>query len=112
MKWLIKLAINVLTLMVVATVLPGFQVASWWTAIVAAVVIGLFNTLLKPILIIITLPVTIVTFGIFALILNVILLRLAAVVVPGFVIDGWITAFVASVLLSLISWFLSKLVKS
>lgn len=111
MRWLVKILINVLALMVVATILPGFRIESWWVAVVAAIVIGLINTFLKPVLRIITLPITILSLGIFALILNVLLLLLAAAVVPGFNIDGLVTALIASILLAIISGFLNGFFK-
>jgi len=111
MKLLINLIVNVLTLMIVATILPGFVVADWTAAFVAAVVIGVINTFIRPVLLFLTLPLTIVTLGLFALILNVVLLMAAAAIVPGLSIDGWLTALLASILISLVSSFLGSLVK-
>ena len=111
MKLLIRLTINILTLMIVATILPGFVIVDWWAALTAAVIIGLINTFLRPLILILTLPLTLITFGLFALIINVLLLQMAAVIVPGFTIDSWLTAFLASVLISLVSSFLGILAK-
>lgn len=110
MKLLMRLAINVATLLIVAYLIPGFHLASLTTAIVAAIVIGIVNTLIRPILQIIALPISILTFGITAILINVLLLWGTSKVIPGFVIDGFWTAFIASVLLSVVSWFLNKLV--
>ena len=109
MKFLVRLVINILTLMIVASLLPGVVVADWWAALVAAVVIGVINTFLKPIILLLTLPLSIVTLGLFALLVNVLLLMLAAYLVPGFTIDGLLTALLASILISLVSSFLGKL---
>jgi putative membrane protein len=111
MKLLVSLVVNVLTLMIVTSILPGFVIADWWTALVAAVVIGVINTFIKPVLLLLTLPLTIVTLGIFALILNVALLLAAAALVPGFSIDGLLTALLASILISLVSSFLGSLAR-
>lgn len=111
MKLLINLVVNVLTLMIVATILPGFVVADWTAAFVAAVVIGVINTFIRPVLLFLTLPLTIVTLGLFALVINVALLLGAAAIVPGLSIDGILTAFLASILISLVSSFLGSLVK-
>lgn len=107
-----KLLVNILTLLVVAYILPGFVIADLMAALVAAIVIGVINTFLKPVLLVITLPLTIMTFGLFALVVNVVLLLLAAQIVPGFSIDGFLTAVLASILLTLVSSFLNLLVRA
>ena len=109
MKLLIRLTVNVLALYLVAYLVPGFILADYRAAIAAAVVIGVINTFIKPIVQLIALPLTIVTLGITAFIINVLLLWGAAYVVPGFDIASFMTAVVASIVLSLVSWFLIKL---
>lgn len=109
MKLIIRLAINVFALFIVEYLVPGFHLANLWTAVVAAIVLGIINTFIKPILQLIALPISIVTFGIAAFLINVLLLLLASKVVPGFEIDGFVTAVVASIVLSLVSWFLHML---
>jgi len=109
MKLVARLAINVLALFVVAYLVPGFHLAGFWTAVVAAVVIGVVNTFIRPIVQIIALPISILTFGIAALVINVLLFWGASMLVPGFTIDSFLTAFIASIVLSLISWFMHKL---
>ena len=89
--------------------MPGFVLVNWQAAIVAAIVIGIVNTLIKPVLQLIALPISILTFGIFAFLINVSLLWLTAHVVPGFEIASFTTAIIASVVLSLVSWFLHRL---
>jgi len=109
MKLLIRLAINVFALLIVAYLIPGFILSDLTAAIVAAVVIGVVNTFIRPILQLIALPVSILTFGIAAFLINVALLYLTSMVVPGFEIANFVTAAVASIVLSLVSWFLHKL---
>ncbi len=109
MKLLIRLAINVFALLIVAYLVPGFILSDLTAAIVAAVVIGVVNTFIRPILQLIALPISVVTFGITAFLINVGLLYLTSKVVPGFEIDSFVTAIVASIVLSLVSWFLNKL---
>lgn len=104
-----RLGINVFALFIVEYLVPGFKLANFWAAIVAAVVIGIVNTLIKPILQLIALPVSILTFGISAFLINVFLLWGTAKVVPGFEIEGFTTALLASFVLSLVSWFLHRL---
>lgn len=109
MKLLLRLVINVLTLFVVDYILPGFSLLNLETAIVAAIIIGVVNTFIRPLAQLIALPLTILTFGIAAVLVNVLLLWGTAMIVPGFVIDTFLTALLASILLSLVSWFLQKL---
>lgn len=109
MNLVIRLGINVFTLLVVQYLVPGFVLSDLWTAIVAAIVIGIVNTFIRPIVQLIALPVSVLTFGITAFLINVLLLWGTAQVVPGFRIDSFLTAVIASVLLSLVSWFLNKL---
>ena len=111
MKLIVRLGINVFALLIVEYIIPGFWLESIWTAIVAAVVIGVVNTFIRPILQLIALPVSILSFGISAFLINVALLYLVSLVVPGFEITSFTTAIVASITLALISWFLHKLAK-
>lgn len=109
MKLIIRLAVNVFALMVVEYLVPGFTLKDIWTAVVVAIVFGLINTFIKPILQIIALPITILTLGVGAFLINVLLLWGTSRLVPGFYIDGFWTAVIASIVLSLVTWFLHKL---
>jgi putative membrane protein len=108
---IIRLAINVFALLVVEYLVPGFKLANIQTAVVAAVVIGIVNTLIKPILQFIALPLTIITLGLTAFLINVGLLYLTSRLVPGFYIASFTTALIASLVLSLVTWFLHKLAR-
>ncbi len=109
MRVIIKLAINVFALFVVAYLVPGFVLTGLWPAIVAAIVIGVVNTFIRPILQIIALPISLITFGISAFLINVALLYMVSFIVPGFRIANFLTAIIASIVLALVSWFLNKL---
>ena len=109
MKLIIRLAINVFALLVVEYLVPGFELSSYQAAIVAAIVIGVVNTFIRPILQLIALPISLLTFGISAFLINVALLWGVAYVVPGFEIASFLTAIIAAIVLSLVSWFLHKL---
>lgn len=111
MVLLIRLAINVFALFIVEYLVPGFNLATLSAAIVAAVVIGIVNTFIRPILQLIALPISVLTFGLAAFFINVLLLWLSSKLVPGFSIDSFTTAIIASIVLSLVSWFLNKLSK-
>jgi len=109
MKLIIRLAINVFTLLVVEYLVPGFILTDYRAAIAAAIVIGVVNSFIKPIVHLIALPISILTFGIAAFFINVLLLWGASIMVPGFEIVSFTTAIIASIVLTLVSWFLTKL---
>jgi putative membrane protein len=109
MKLVVRLLVNTFALLVVAYLVPGFQLANFWSALIAAIAIGIVNTLIRPILQLIALPISILTFGIAAFLINVFLLWATSKVVPGFEITGFVTAIIASIVLSLVSWFLHTL---
>jgi putative membrane protein len=111
MRLLIRLGINVFALLVVEYIVPGFTLTDIWSAVVAAIVIGTVNTFIRPIIQLIALPISILTFGLTAFLINVLLLWLTSMLVPGFVITSFATAVIASIVLSLVSWFLHKLAK-
>lgn len=92
-----------------AYLVPGFTFDSLWATIVTAIVIGIVNTFIKPILQLIFLPVSIVTFGVTAFLINVVLLWAVSFVVPGFEILNFMTAVWGSIVLALVSLFLHKL---
>jgi len=108
MKLVVGLVINTVALLVVQFIIPGFFISDLTTAIVAAIVIGVINTFIRPIVQIIALPLSLLTLGIAAFVVNVLLLMLAAAIVPGFEIDGFLTAAISSIVLSLVSTFLHK----
>lgn len=109
MALLVRLAINVFALLVVAYLVPGFVLDNFWSAVVAAIMIGVVNTFIRPVIQLIALPLTLLTFGLAAFLINVLMLWLASAIVPGFTIASFASALIASILLSLISWFLGKL---
>lgn len=111
MKLIIRLAVNVFALLVVEYVVPGFVLKDLWTAVVAAIAIGVVNTLIKPVLQLIALPISILTLGIGAFLINVLLLWGTSRLVPGFYIASFTTAVLGSIVLSLVTWFLHKLAK-
>lgn len=111
MKLIGILLVNILALFVVDYIVPGFMIADFQSLLVTAVVMGVVNTFLKPVVQIIAIPISILTLGIAAFLINVALLWGVAYVVPGFEIDTFLTAIISSILLSLVSAFLNKLTK-
>ena len=101
-EWLI----SALAILVSAYILPGVHVASFTTALVAAVVLGIINAVLKPILVLLTLPITLITLGLFTLVIDALLILLASALVPGFRVDGFWWAIIFSLVLSAVNFFL------
>ena len=100
MKVILKILLSAIAVIVLAKVLPGVEVVSLWTAIIVALVLAIFNAILKPLLVILTLPVTIITLGLFLLVINAAIILLADYFVDGFTVSGWLWALIFSVLLS------------
>jgi putative membrane protein len=103
MRGLIHILISAVAVFAAAYILPGVHVASFWTALVVAVILGVVNLLVKPLIVILTLPVTIVTLGLFLFVINAAIILLVAWLVPGFKVDGFWWALIYSVVLSIIS---------
>ena len=106
---ILKIALNVFTLLVVSYLVPGFIFTSFWATVVTAIVMGVVNTFIKPVFQILFLPLSIITLGITAFLINVVLLWGVAFVVPGFEITNFMTAVISSIVLTLVGVFLSKL---
>ena len=85
-------------------IVPGFFVENIWTALLGAIVLSLLNTLVWPVLAFLTLPLTVLTFGLFLFILNAIILKFGAALVPGFTIVGFVPAIIGAVVLTAIGW--------
>lgn len=111
MKIFLKIILTALTVIVLATVLPGVAVADYMAAITVAIVISLLNMFVKPLLIFLTLPATIVTFGLFLFVINAIIILLADKLVDGFAVSGFFSALFFSILLSIFRSFLFSFLK-
>ncbi len=102
--------LNALGLILVAYLLPGMQVDSFYIALITALLLGIINITIKPLLLFFTLPITILTFGLFAFVVNALLLWFVSSFVDGFFVADFVTALLASVLLSIFSWLSYKLI--
>lgn len=105
----VSLLVNAIAVFITAYVLPGVSVDSFFTALVAAVFLGIVNTFIRPVLHIIAFPITLITLGLFALVINALLILLVARIVPGFQVDGFFTAVLFSIVLSIVGFFLNSL---
>jgi len=111
MKFILRLLLSALAVVVLSKVLPNVSVDTYVTALIVAVALSLLNFIVKPILVILTLPVTIVTFGLFLLVINALIIKLADYFIDGFTVDGWLWAIVFSLLLSLLQSILFSILK-
>lgn len=111
MKFILRILLSALAVVVLAKVLPGVGVDTYTTAIIVAIVLSLLNFIVKPILVILTLPVTIITFGLFLLIINAIIILLADNLIAGFTVNSIWWALLFSLLLSFLQSILFSLLK-
>ena len=112
MRLILLWILNAVALLAVAYLLPSIQVASFGSAMIAAVLLGLVNTVVRPVLILLTLPATLLTLGLFLFVINGLMFWLAGSMIDGFAVESFWSAFFVSLLYSLISWALSSLLVS
>ena len=112
MPVIFSLLINSVAVFAAGYILPGIKIENFVTAIIASIVLGVLNTFVKPILIILTLPINIITFWLFTFVINAVLVLIAAAIVPGFHVDGFWWALIFSLVLSVVSSFLNSLTKT
>ena len=111
MKFLVKLLVSSLAIILASYLLDGVDIDDFVTAVILAALLALLNVTLKPILIILTLPVTIFTLGLFLLVINAVTILLAGSIIPGVEVAGFWSAVWFSILVSLITWILEGLMK-
>ncbi len=100
---LLRLFFNALGLFLIAYYIPGITVTGFYPALIAAFILGVLNVFIRPILLILTFPVTVITLGLFALVINALLFWFAASFIEGFAVDGFVYALIGSVFMSVIS---------
>ena len=109
--FLIHSVVLAVAIWLTAQVVSGVTVTSWGALALAALVLAIVNAIVRPILVILTLPITVLTLGLFYLVINGAAFGLAAAVVPGFQVASWTSAIVGALLTSLVSWFLGIFVR-
>lgn len=112
MNFIIKVLVTAVAAFVAAWLLDGVDIADIQTTIIVALVLALLNTFVKPILIILTIPVTIITLGLFLLVINILMVKWTAGLVDGFIVDGWWSALLFSLIVSFVSYVLGKIARS
>ena len=108
LRWIL----NAIALLIVAYLVPGIVVANFYTALVAALVLGLINAIVRPLVLILTLPVNILTLGLFTFVINAVMLYFASTLVKGLEISGIVAAFLGAVVLWVISILTNHLIKA
>lgn len=108
--WILRWLLNILAILLTAAIIPGFEVTVWG-AIVGSIVLGVVNAVIRPLLIILTLPLNVVTLGIFTFIINGLMLWLTAATVKGFDIYGFWWAVLSAIVLSLLSFVISLFIE-
>ena len=111
-RLLVNWLISALSLVIVANVIRGFQLSGFSAALIAAIVIGFVNGTVGFVLKLITFPLSIITLGLFWFVINALMLKLAAALVPGFRIDGFVPAFLGAIVLSLVNMVLQQVLGS
>jgi putative membrane protein len=112
MKFLIKILITSLAVLFTAKILPGIAIDNYTTAILVAIVIALLNTFLKPLLVLLTIPVTIVTLGLFLFVINAFIIMITSELIKGFNVDGFWWALLFSIILAMVTSLLEAIAGS
>lgn len=107
LRWLL----NAGALFVIAALIPGIEISGFYAALLTIVVLGLVNAIIRPLLILLTLPVTILTLGLFTLVINAILFWFVSSIVKGFDVAGFVPAFLGALAMSISSWIISSIFK-
>jgi putative membrane protein len=111
MKFIFRLLINALAILLVAYLIPGITVSGFWAALIMAIVLGIINALISPLVKILTLPISILTLGLFTLVINALMFLLASYFVTDVEINSFASAFWGALIISIISWLTNQFLK-
>ncbi|MGF7089342.1 putative membrane protein [Kroppenstedtia sanguinis] len=111
MGMIIRLLLNALAVLLAAQLIPQIEVEGFGTALLVALVLGMINTFIRPVIVFLTLPISFITLGLFIFVLNALLFWVTGMLVPGFTVGGFIGALLGSILVSVISWLLNGIWK-
>jgi len=112
MRFLLQWLVSGLAIIITAYLLPGVTVAGFFAALITALIVGLINAIVRPVLIVLTLPLNVLTLGLFTLVINALLIMLAAAIVPGFAVRGFWWALLFGIVLAIVNFALSPLLSS
>ncbi len=105
--FLLRWSMNLLALIIAAAMINGIRIQSMEMGVLAAGILGVINAVIRPVVLILTLPINVLTLGLFTLVINAAMLKLVSVLVPGLVIDSFRAAFLGAIIISVISWILN-----
>jgi len=105
--FLLRWSMNLLALVIAASLIKGIRIESIEMGILAAGILGVVNAVIRPVVLVLTLPINLLSLGLFTLVINAAMLKLVAVLVPGLVIDSFSSAFFGALIVSCISWLLN-----
>lgn len=111
-NFLLTWLVTAIALLITAHIVPGFKFDSWTTAAIAAIILGLVNAIVRPIFVILTFPLTILSLGLFLLVINALMILLVGFLVPGFVVAGFLSALIGSIVLAIVTTILSQLIRN
>lgn len=109
LKIIFNWILQALSLLIVANIIPGIRLSDFKSALVAVIIMGLVNVLIKPVLFLISLPITILSLGLFIFVINALMFMLVSAFTPGFKVDGFVSALAGSLVFSVISSILHRL---
>lgn len=112
MHLLIRLLINAIVLYLIAIYVPGFHINGFTTAIIAAIIFGLVNAIIRPIVLLLSLPATILTLGLFVIVINALMFWLTVWITPGFHVDGFVPALEGAIIMTIVSILTNHLFRS
>ena len=108
-RLLIKWLINSLALFAAAYLVSGIHITDFWSGVAAAALLGIVNAVLRPVIILLTLPINVMTLGLFTLVINAFMLKLVSLIIPEVVVKGFWPAFWGALVISLVSWLITVL---
>lgn len=111
MKLLVRWLLNAITLIAIAYYLPGVEVAGFYAALITALILGLVNAIIRPVLLLLTLPINLLTLGLFTFVINGLMFWFVASIVEGFDVADFHAAFLGALILTLVSWLLGWALK-
>lgn len=111
MGFLIRLLVNALGLWLAAEIVPGIAIQGVGTLVLAALLMGVVNALVRPVAVVLTLPITVLTLGIFLLVVNAAMFALVAWLLPGFTVSGFLAALLGWLIVSVVSWVANAISK-
>lgn len=109
MKLIITWLLSTAAILISAWLIPGAELSSFWAGLLVALVLGVVNAVIRPLLILLTLPINILTLGLFTLVINALMILLVAAIIPGFMISSFWVAIIFSIILAIVVWMLEAL---